>query len=208
MNGPSYIYAALGEMPSSRPTYVMSERKTVFRGLMARRDLQFQFRLNPSIQELSREIGYYSDQLYGFHFAGHASGQQIQLGEPVFMVGLAKILSLAPNIRLVFLNGCGTHAHHHHFDDQMDGYVICTMTEVPNGPAIFFSETFYESLGLRYSIKEAFNRAVGSWLMRYGETDANGVRKPCPWVLKKSSQKISEIRNDLVQHIYENDSTN
>ncbi len=102
------------------------------------------------------------EQLLLFHYSGHANEKTLFLeNEQAHREGLTSFLGLAPNLKLIILNGCETHG----LASQLLGLpskpaVIFTTAKVPDEVALRFSKTFYQALCQKNnSIQTAFTAA-------------------------------------------------
>lgn len=102
-------------------------------------------------------------ELLIFHFGGHADGEQLQFRDAGGQVaGLAENLSLHPQLKLVFLNGCNTQAQAVQYLDAGVPAVVATTCSVADGQAMQFAEVFYNALAKGHTLEEAFVRAKGA----------------------------------------------
>ena len=103
----------------------------------------------------------YKDSLCLFHFSGHAGSTVLVLEDiEVRGVGIAQLLGLCPNLKLVFLNGCSTLNHIKLLTNAgVKAAIIATSTPVEDTVATRFSLSFYEELTRQYSVTEALDRA-------------------------------------------------
>ncbi|AEE54384.1 CHAT domain-containing protein [Haliscomenobacter hydrossis] len=105
----------------------------------------------------------FKDELLIFHFGGHADGSQLYFDDAGgHVLGLAQLLALHPELKLVFLNGCNTQAQAAQYLDLGIPAVIATTCPVADGQAKQFAETFYTGLVAGHTLKEAFQLATGA----------------------------------------------
>jgi WD40 repeat protein len=105
-----------------------------------------------------------NDRIAIFHFAGHASQNQLMLEandgslEAANASGFAAFLAQRDDLRLVFLNGCSTQAQVEDLHRAGVPAVIATTQEIDDSLARLFAQSFYESLatGMGSSLREAF----------------------------------------------------
>ncbi|MDX2071719.1 MAG: tetratricopeptide repeat protein [Haliscomenobacter sp.] len=110
-------------------------------------------------------------ELLIFHFGGHADGEQLQFRDAGGQVaGLAENLSLHPQLKLVFLNGCNTQAQAVQYLDAGVPAVIATTCSIADGQAMQFAKVFYTALTKGHTLEEAFSRAKGSMKLKDGVT--------------------------------------
>ncbi|MDX2070903.1 MAG: CHAT domain-containing protein [Haliscomenobacter sp.] len=106
-----------------------------------------------------------------FHFGGHADGEELMFEDKAGNVnGLADLLSLHPQLKLVFLNGCNTQSQAIQYIDVGIPAVIATTFSIEDGKARLFAEVFYEALVNGHTLQEAFIRAKGTVKL-----DANNI---------------------------------
>jgi CHAT domain-containing protein len=97
-----------------------------------------------------------------FHYAGHAGTGTLVFGDnPLSGSGIAGLLSKAPNLKLVFLNGCGT--ANQVLDLHAFGVkaVLATENPIQDDTAALFAKYFYQSIAQNDTIAEAFRKLAG-----------------------------------------------
>lgn len=105
------------------------------------------------------------ERLAIFHFGGHAGGGKISLesaegGEdPTNIDTLATFFGNAPNLKLVFLNGCASVSMVDKLLAAGVPAVIATDRNIPDEEAADLSQTFYKALAGGMSIGDAFTLA-------------------------------------------------
>lgn len=131
----------------------------------------FQLHVEPSarIQDLSKYLAEFKDRVALFHYAGHAGSEAIFLQDGrADAGGLANLLALQKNLKLVFLNGCSTKAQ----VDQLIALgipaVIATSVPISDPAAKNFADIFYNALATRHDIEEAFKVAASAYQMESG----------------------------------------
>ena len=113
--------------------------------------------------QLVSTLTQYQQELLILHFGGHADGSQLHFKDAGGQVaGLAENLSLHPQLKLVFLNGCNTQAQALQYLDAGVPAVIATTCSVADGQAMQFAEVFYTALAKGHTLEEAFVRAKGA----------------------------------------------
>lgn len=113
--------------------------------------------------QLVSTLTHYQQELLILHFGGHADGSQLYFKDVGGQVaGLAENLSLHPQLKLVFLNGCNTQAQAVQYLDAEVPAVIATTCSVADGQAMQFAEVFYAALAKGHTLEEAFVRAKGA----------------------------------------------
>lgn len=107
----------------------------------------------------------YRDRECIIHFAGHANGNQLRmesrLGEEEIISEdqLTGFLKTIKNLKLVFLNGCGTYPLVNSLLKSNVPAVLATKRSIDDSLAAEFAIEFYKSLSQSYSIKESFYQA-------------------------------------------------
>ncbi|MCF0072926.1 CHAT domain-containing protein [Dyadobacter sp. CY261] len=119
--------------------------------------------------QIPNDVATYGDKIVLFHFAGHAGQQKIVLENGDGQLpGFSLLLAKASNLKLVFLNGCGTH-------DQVDllferskvKAIIATSQEIPDSVAKDFATDFYRQIAKTgVTIQAAFDFAKGKLLFK------------------------------------------
>jgi len=118
----------------------------------------------------------YNDEIFIFHYGGHASGTHLQLetmkgdSQMADARGLAQLMGRQEELRLVFLNGCATQRQVALLHDAGVRAVIATSVPIEDQSATEFAQQFYQSLANRFTIKEAFSNARDFMVTTYGTT--------------------------------------
>lgn len=118
---------------------------------------------NVKTEQLVNKLTTFKTELLILHFGGHADGSQLyfsDLGGQA--IGLAENLSLHPQLKLLFLNGCNTQGQVLKYKEANVPVIISTTCSVSDGQAMRFASHFYQALGNNHTIKEAFIRAKGA----------------------------------------------
>lgn len=118
-------------------------------------------------QDIPKLLTRYRDQIFIFHYGGHADGQHLffenQKGN---VAGLAGLLGLQKNLKLVFLNGCSTQEQVRPYLEAGIPAVVATTRSIPDEEAAYFAERFYDALASAHGIEEAFRIASGALKVR------------------------------------------
>lgn len=126
------------------------------------------------LQALINQLRSQLDYLALFHFGGHASEDFLQFEDrQVTQQSLAQLLGNAPNLQLVFLNGCSTAGRVETLLQAGVPLVIGTDAAVNDALARKFATAFYHHLARSLSIKKAYLRAEGEarlWQNQYAPT--------------------------------------
>ncbi|MEL6254774.1 MAG: CHAT domain-containing protein [Bacteroidota bacterium] len=103
----------------------------------------------------------YKNQIYIFHYAGHADSQELFLSDgEAHAGGLAEMLAEQENLQLVFLNGCSSKGQVEYLLELGIPAVIATRCSIDDNMAMNFAKHFYHALELGAHIEKAFNHAA------------------------------------------------
>jgi hypothetical protein len=131
---------------------------------------------NISLDAIFDYFYHYKNEIFIFHYGGHASGTHLQLEtmtghkQMADARGLAQLMGRQKELRLVFLNGCATQRQVALLHDAGVRAVIATSVPIEDQSATEFAEHFYKSLAKQFTIKEAFSNARGFIIAKYGTT--------------------------------------
>jgi hypothetical protein len=122
--------------------------------------------------KLPSYITLYRDDLAIFGFSGHAGNDRLLLADSTAnSAGIAQMLGLCPNLKLVFLNGCSTQGQVARLLAAGAPVVIATSAPVQDDKAMFFSIRFFEALQQQFSIREAYDMAKGATDTKFAGID-------------------------------------
>lgn len=114
-----------------------------------------------SLIKVAEYITLFRNHLFLFHYSGHAGRDTLLLEEEAASsTGIAAMLKLCPNLKLVVLNGCSTRGQVQRLLDNGVPVVIATSAPVEDMKAMRFGIRLYQALSGQASIQEAFNLAV------------------------------------------------
>ncbi|WP_373553200.1 CHAT domain-containing protein [Haliscomenobacter sp.] len=171
------------------------ERKVINGHLLPLANQQYlQLVIEPSATtiDISRYITDLKDRINIFHYGGHAGSQEIFLQDQVAnSAGIAQILALQKELKVVFLNGCSTRAQVGLLQELGIPAVIATSIPIADQAARTFSDVFYRALAEDHTLEEAYKLAAANHLMSSGQAAGinRGVRvrkeetEPLPWGL-------------------------
>lgn len=160
-----------------------------------------------STEDIVRIIKRFEDRLFILYYGGHAGSEELHLeGGAAQGSGLADMIrEKAPNLKLVFLNGCSTKGQVEELLAAGVGAVIATDVPIADDAAKVFAQSFFDVLSQRDSIEKAFNFAAGELktyrgtagpqpkvhLVRGARLSAPGAER-FPWgiYLKETEKKI------------------
>lgn len=138
----------------------------------------FQFFSEPSTTsaDLINRLAEFKDRIGIFHYGGHAGSAKIFLNDGAADAqGLAQLLGIQKNLKLVFLNGCSTLDQVKNLFAQGAPAVIATSVPVGDASAQEFSTAFYQALSTQHTLEEAFKLASAGYLMKTGQ--AAGINR-------------------------------
>ncbi len=115
-----------------------------------------------TVKELADLMMDNPDQLTIFHFGGHAGADELHLEDAeASEKGLAQLLGLQKNLKLVFLNGCSPRGQVDVLFEAGVKAVIATAAPINDDRAKDFAVAFYKALAYKQTIKQAFHTAKG-----------------------------------------------
>lgn len=146
----------------------LPQEKTRIREALAKaewRGIELEVVTNATPSGLFDRLGEVNDRVIGVHFGGHATDEGLALedadGRPRLLRhgGLARRIGGLPQLRWVFLNGCGTKPHVEAIHRFAQVPVIATSTAIRDDAAVVFSRRFYFALAHEATLEDAFERA-------------------------------------------------
>lgn len=171
------------------------ERKVINGHLLPLANQQYlQLVIEPSATtaDISRYITDLKDRINIFHYGGHAGSKEILLQDQTANSdGIAQLLALQKELKLVFLNGCSTRAQVGLLQELGIPAVIATSIPIADQSARTFSDVFYRALAEDHTLEEAYKLAAANHLMTTGQAAgiSRGMRvrkeetDPLPWGL-------------------------
>ena len=171
------------------------ERKVINGHLLPLANQQYlQLVIEPSATtaDISRFITDLKDRINIFHYGGHADSKEILLQDQTANSdGIAQLLALQKELKVVFLNGCSTRAQVGLLQELGIPAVIATSIPIADQSARTFSDVFYRALAEDHTLEEAYKLAAANHLMTTGQ--AAGINRglrvkkeetdPLPWGL-------------------------
>jgi len=148
----------------SNPLHTLQEEEDALNRLLAPRAKEQHFLLQRdsfiSLEKLPGYLTLYRDTLAIFLFSGHAGRDHLFFtdGEGS-SEGIAAMLGMCPNLKMVFLNGCSTQGQVNELLAKGVPIVIATSAPVDDRKATQFSKHFFEALQQQFSIQAAFDMA-------------------------------------------------
>ena len=175
MSRPVFLFA-FAYNPATALPEVVQELKTIDR-LLSETEGEVKVVWQVTQPDLERDFDLLRNDLRLFHFSGHAGPRAIQLNRDYhtaalsFADGLARLVGMAPSLRLVFLNGCSTEGQAQIFLDQGIPAVIATTKPLLDHYAVDFARRFYQNFTRRNSrmtLQQAFDAAFFSFISEQG----------------------------------------
>lgn len=171
------------------------ERKVINGHLLPLANQQYlQLVIEPSATtaDISRFVTDLKDRINIFHYGGHAGSKEILLQDQTANSdGIAQLLALQKELKVVFLNGCSTKAQVGLLQELGIPAVIATSIPIADNSARSFSDVFYRALAEDHTLEEAYKLAAANHLMTTGQ--AAGINRglrirkeetdPLPWGL-------------------------
>lgn len=151
---------------ATAPLRQLTEEENHIRQLLHSRAKQQQhFHIHPdshaTLSTIRQYLSEYRNQVWLFHYGGHADSEQIMLGAgDANADGVAAMLAEQKGLKLVFLNGCSTQAQVKKLLELGIPAVIATRAPIDDELARQFSGHFYHAMVLGASIGEAFDAAA------------------------------------------------
>jgi hypothetical protein len=172
MFNPSIVFLAFANDEKDFLSSLKDESKAVYRALepVEKNYGSIQIKREESAEnnDISYYLGRYKDRISVFHYAGHADGQQLSFeGKTGNAQGLANLLGLQKNLRLVFMNACATKEQASLYIQAGVKAVIATSLPIIDPHAMLFSETFYTALANNHTLGEAYISAAGAIKLNY-----------------------------------------
>lgn len=155
------------------------ERKVINGHLLPLANDQFlQLVIEPTATtaDLSRYITDLKDRVAIFHYGGHAGSRDVFLHDQAANSdGVAQLLALQKELKLVFLNGCSTRAQVGLLQELGIPAVIATSVPIADNAAKTFSDVFYRALAEEHTLEKAYKLAAANHLMTTGQ--AAGINR-------------------------------
>lgn len=176
-------------------------------------------RANCTIEEVFDVFQKNKDRIVVFHYGGHADGYQLLLETPdgdheiAYAGGLVTFFSQQKSLQLVFLNGCATRQQSQELAEIGVPVVIGTNSSIKDNVAVEVATQFYKSLGLNFSIQQAWATAK-AFIMTKNGSDERGLKlrrdkdhNQPPWELFKSKNdtdlwQLNQERTYLRKNIF------
>ena len=140
-------------------------------------------------KNLTNTLSQWKEDIELFLFSGHAGANHLELLEgAAHSEGVAALLGLCPNLKVVILNGCSTKGQVANLLDNGIPVVIATSAPVQDEKATQFSITFFSALTLqKASIQEAYQIAIAAAKLDGAITSEIGNRD----IIQRNRQQTS-----------------
>lgn len=132
---------------------------------------------NTTLDEVYRYFNYYHNQIFLFHFAGHAGDKVLELEDQYARAYyLSTLIGMQENLKLIFLNGCSTNSYVAHLVAKgAKAAIVATHSPIGDARAMEFSRHFYDAFKNGKNIEQSFEVAQ-SFLKQSGGEDIQFVR--------------------------------
>jgi len=200
------VFLAFANDQDNHLPLLEEERKAITAELIPLASKQyFQLFTEPSATtgDISRYVAEFKDRILIFHYGGHADSNQLILADQTANSdGLAQLLGLQSDLKLVFLNGCSTREQVEQLFEAGVPAVIATSVAIADDSAKVFASIFYKALATQHDLESAFKLAAADYLMKAGESvgiyrgigAAPDPKEGLPWGLY-----IQESQESLLQ---------
>lgn len=156
---------------------ITRERKNIYRTLQDFHDkgyIQVHKEESTEVADIFDLFNRFNHRVAIFHYGGHAGGSHLQLetvegdAQLAHAGGLAQLMGLQKELRVVFLNGCATRKQVDLLLAAGVKSVIATSVPIDDKMATEFSEQFYKALAAQNTIRKSFNTAKAFVASKYG----------------------------------------
>lgn len=168
------VFLAFANDQDNHLPLLEDERKAITAELIPLASKQY-FQLftesSATTDDISRYVAEFKDRILIFHYGGHADSTKLILADQTANSnGLAQLLGLQSDLKLVFLNGCSTREQVEELFDAGIPAVIATSVPIADDSAKVFAAIFYKALATRHDLESAFKLAAADYLMKAGES--------------------------------------
>lgn len=123
--------------------------------------LEFMSMGSTNLDDIFRAFNRFHNRIALFHYGGHSDHGFLELTDrQARAAGLARLMGMQENLRLVFLNGCSNQAQVSALLESGVPAVIATSAPVDDQKARLLARQFYEALAGGKSIRQAFETAA------------------------------------------------
>lgn len=168
------VFLAFANDQDNHLPLLEEERKAITAELIPLASKQY-FQLftesSATTDDISSYVAEFKDRILIFHYGGHADSTKLILADQTANSdGLAQLLGLQSDLKLVFLNGCSTREQVEQLFDAGIPAVIATSVPIADSSAKIFAAIFYKALATRHDLESAFKLAAADYLMKAGES--------------------------------------
>lgn len=168
------VFLAFANDQDNHLPLLEEERKAITAELIPLASKQY-FQLftesSATTDDISSYVAEFKDRILIFHYGGHADSTKLILADQTANSdGLAQLLGLQSDLKLVFLNGCSTREQVEQLFDAGIPAVIATSVPIADSSAKIFAAIFYKALATRHDLESAFKIAAADYLMKAGES--------------------------------------
>jgi hypothetical protein len=182
----------------------IDEIKDILRPLENREFIKLEREESTTTKDIIKTLSTYPDRIAVFHYAGHATGQVLELEDQAANAkGIAGLLGEQSSLQLVVLNGCSTLEQVKQLFEAGVKAVIATSVPIGDDKAALFAATFYRALANKRSVKMAFefaqaaveltHRNAPEFVINRGLRTLNSKEDTIPWGLYVQDQYADEI---------------
>ncbi|MEM6348183.1 MAG: CHAT domain-containing protein [Bacteroidota bacterium] len=157
------LFLAFANSATDPLPQLSEEENQIRRSLLPRAEQHYHIHpdSHASVNSIRQYLTDYRNQVWLFHYAGHAGSKQIMLSSGEAQAdGVAAMLAEQASLKLVFLNGCSTQAQVQKLLELGIPAVIATSAPIDDLLARRFSGYFYDALMAGASIGQAFQSAA------------------------------------------------
>jgi hypothetical protein len=124
--------------------------------------IEFRSLGSATLEKIYQDISQRSNRKIAiFHYSGHSNGDGLHLEDTTAKKeSLATLLGSAPNLKLVFLNGCANYGQVKVLHESGVPAVVATSVPIQDAKARIFAKQFYAALTGGQSIQSAYDIAV------------------------------------------------
>lgn len=183
----------------------IDEIKDILRPLEQREFIKLEREESTTTADIVKTLATYPDSIAVFHYAGHATGQSLELEDRAATdKGIAALLGSQASLKLVVLNGCSTQAQVQQLFQAGVKAVIATSVPIGDEKAVLFASTFYRALANKRSIQMAFDFAKAAVELTHRDAPEFAIHRglgimqdtteeDVPWALYVQEQYADEI---------------
>ena len=139
-----------------------------------------------TIDDLIYELNDTHKYLYLLHYGGHSDSEFLELrNKPMQAEKVAKLLGMATNLHLLFLNGCANKDQVKYLQENGVKTIVATSVVINDLTAVKFSKSFYNALRGGKDIEQAFETAKIAFQEDFPEVELE-VYRSSGWARRRS----------------------